>query len=71
MKIPKLDRDDEYEINAHQDDHLSLWTSLFHDDRENLTLKDKNSNKIFTIFALTHGQLSKLYDEIGIVLSKA
>jgi hypothetical protein len=70
MKIPKLDRDHEYEINAHQGDYLCLWGSLFHDDRENLTLEDGNGNKILTVYAITHEQLSDLYGEIGSVLGK-
>jgi hypothetical protein len=71
MKVPKLNRDDEYEINAHQGDRLSLWTSLFHEDRENLTLEDGGGNKILTVYALTHEQLSALHAEIGSVLKKA
>jgi len=71
VKIPKLDRDHEYEINAHQGDHLCLWPSLFHDGRQNLVLEDGNGRGILAVFANTHEQLSNLYGEIGSVLGKA
>ncbi|MEX2316615.1 MAG: hypothetical protein WD669_05650 [Pirellulales bacterium] len=71
MKIPKLDRDHEYEINAHHSDRLSLRDSPFHEDRQNLTLEDGNGNRILTVYAITHEQLSNLYGEIGSVLRKA
>jgi hypothetical protein len=71
MKMPKLDREHQYEINAHQTDRLSLWDSPFHEDRQNLTLEDKFGNRILAIYALTHEQLSNLYSEIGSVLQNA
>jgi hypothetical protein len=70
MKIPKLDRAHEYEINARQTDHLYLWDDVFYEDRQNLTLQDGKGNRILTVYAITHEQLSNLYDEIGSVLKK-
>ena len=70
MKIPKLDRQHEYEINAHQSDHLCLWDSPFHEDRQNLTLEDGNGNKILSIYAITREQLSILHSEIATVLKR-
>ena len=71
MKIPKLDRAHQYEINAHPTDRLSLWPSLFHDDRHNITLEDSLGNRILAVYAFTHEQLSVLYGEIGEVLAEA
>ena len=71
MKIPKLDRGNEYELNANPRDRLCLWGSLFHEDRQNLTLEDGNGNKILTVYAFTHEQLANLYAELGSILTQA
>ena len=71
MKIPKLDRDNEREINAHQSDRLWLWESLFREDRQSLILEDQYGNRILSVYNITPEQLSKLHEEIGIILGKA
>jgi hypothetical protein len=68
MKIPKLDRQNQHEINANPPDRLTLWPSPFYDDRQDLTLEDRYGWKILSIYGITHDQLSKLYGEIGSVL---
>jgi hypothetical protein len=71
MKIPKLDRHHQYEINANQGDHLCLWGSPYYDDRQDLILEDSKGNRILAVYGITHEQLSTLYGEIGSVLRKA
>ncbi len=71
MKMPKLDRDNEHEINANPPDRLTLWPSPFYEDRQNLILEHDNGQRILAVYGITHEQLSKLYGEIGDVLGKA
>ena len=71
MKIPKLGRAHEYEINAHRTDCLSLWPSLFHDDRHNLSLEDESGDRILAVYGTTREQLLSLHREIEEVLGEA
>lgn len=71
MEPPKLDRNQQYTINAHQADHLYLWDPPFHaSEKQNLTLKDCSGNDVLTVYGLTNDQLGELYLDIANVLGK-
>lgn len=70
MEPPKLDRNQRNEINANQADHLRLWDSPFHAERQNLTLEDSSGKDVLRIYGLTTNQLADLYLDIAAVLGK-
>jgi hypothetical protein len=68
MVREKLDRNQQHEINVHQSDRLSLWSS-FNDEKRNLTIQS-TSHDVLKIYGITFDQLADLYLEIANELEK-